>query len=135
MIYKHMCCGYKNSGKLTFKEDERVITASAANFEDMTFLYFESKDRNVTADDVVTGDLKKFPDGSNWFEMNEIFHYFTPADDSEWERKIKNKNARFRINMLEREKVSSYIYYHFDHQCTISLMLTDSFPYSSMEIT
>ena len=118
MIYKHMYCGYKNSGKLTFTEDERIITASAANFEDMTFLYFESKDATLTADDVVSGDLKQYPNGENWFEMNEIFHYFTPEDDSEWERKIKDKKAWFRINQLNRDKVASYIYYHFDHQNT-----------------
>lgn len=116
MIYKHMCCGYKISGKLHFKSDERIITASAANFEDMTFLYFETKDENMTAEEVVSGDLKAFPDSSKWFEMNEIFHYFTPHDDSEWIRKEKNKKSWFKINKLNKDKVASYIYYHYDHQ-------------------
>lgn len=118
MIYKHMYCGYKKSGKIEFKKDDRIITASAANFEDMTFLYFETKDESLTAKDVAAGNMKPFPNGEDWFEMSEIFHYFTPEDDSQWERKIKNKEPRFRINKLNRDKISSYIYYHFDHQNT-----------------
>ena len=113
-----MYCGYKNSGKIVLKNDDRIITSSAATFEDMTFLYFESKDEKLTANDVAIGDMKPFPDGSDWFEMNEIFHYFTPMEDGEWERKISDKKAWFRINKLNRDKVSSYIYYHVDHQNT-----------------
>lgn len=118
MIYKHMYCGYKNSGKITLKKDERIITSSAAYFEDMTFLYFETKDETLTANDAAKGDMKPFPNGEEWFEMSEIFHYFTPRNDEEWERKIKNKKPRFKINKLNKDKIASYIYYHVGYQNT-----------------
>lgn len=116
MIYKHMYCGYKNSGKIELKNDERIITSSAASYEDMVFLYFETKDPTLTAKDAAKGDLKLFPNGEEWFEMSEIFHYFTPRDDSEWTRKTPGKKPWFRINRLYRDKISSYIYHHMEHQ-------------------
>ncbi len=116
LIYKHMYCGYKKNGKITLKKNEKIITSSAAHFEDMTFLYFETKDPSLTVKDVAEGEMKLFPNGDEWFEMSEIFHYFTPANDGEWERKIKNKKAVFRINKLNRDKVASYIYHHVWHQ-------------------
>ncbi len=116
MIYKHMYCGYKNSGKVKIKKDDRIITASAASFEDMTFLYFETKDSELLPTDVAEGDLKPFPNGNEWFEMPEIFHYFTPENDGEWQRKIEGKTPVFRINKLNMDKVASYIFYHVDHQ-------------------
>ena len=118
MIYKHMYCGYKKSGKIGFKENDKVITSSGAVFEDMVFVYFESKDETVGIDDVASGDMKPFPNGEHWFEMSEIFHYFTPANDDEWERKIKNKKPLFKINRLNRDKVAGYIYHHVGHQKT-----------------
>lgn len=116
MIYKHMYCGYKNGGELEFCKDERIITASAAGFEDMTFLYFETKEEDLGAQDVVKADMRPFPNGEDWFEMTEIFHYFTPREDGEWERRVPNKKPWFRINKLRREKISSYIYYHMQYQ-------------------
>lgn len=116
MIYKHMYCGYKKDGKVTIKDDERIITASAATFDGMTFLYFETKDEKLTASDVAEGNMSSFPDGNGWFEMSEIFHYFTPENDEQWERKIADKKPVFLINQLNRDKIASYIYYHFDHQ-------------------
>lgn len=116
MIFKHMYCGYKKDGNIKIKKDERIITASASTFEGMTFLYFESKDGSLKAADVAEGNMKAFPDGADWFEMSEIFHYFTPENDSQWERKIENKKPGFLINKLNRDKIASYIYYHFDHQ-------------------
>ncbi len=118
MIYRHMYVGYKKSGKIKFKENDKVITSSAANFKDMTFVYFESKDKDVDIYDVCEGDMKPFPDGREWFEMPKIFHYYDPEKDEDWERKEPNKKPYYRVNKLKMDKVASYIYYHVDHQNT-----------------
>lgn len=116
MIYKHMYCGYVGEGKITLAKDARVIVSAAAYFEDMVFLYFESTDPSLSASDISCGKMIPFPNGDEWFEMTEIFHYFTPEKDSEWVRKVKNKTPVLRINKLQKDKIASYIYYHVDHQ-------------------
>lgn len=115
MIYKHMYVGYVNNNEIIFKDDERLITYSVAVFEDMTFVYYETKDETLTINDVVLGNMKPFPNDDEWFEMNEIFHYFTPQNDNQWERKI-SKIPIFEINKLEKNMISSYIYHHVQHQ-------------------
>lgn len=116
MIYKHMYCGYKNSGNVEFIENKSVITISASNYGEMTFVYFETTDRELDIYDVCSADMKPFPNGKAWYEMSEIFHYYAPEDDADWERKIPNKTPRMLINRLKREKIASYVYYHVDHQ-------------------
>lgn len=116
MIYRHMYCGYKKGGKLHFKENDNIITSSAANFKDMTFVYFETTDKDIDIYDVCEGDMKPFPNGSDWMEMTKIFHYYEPENDADWERKIPNKKPYFRVNKLKRDKIASYIFYHVEHQ-------------------
>lgn len=116
MIHKHMYVAYLNDGKAEIKETDKIVTATIKYFEDMAVLYFEGKDEKVKPDDFVAGDFKAFPNGENWFELTEIFHYFSPRCDEEWVRKIENKEGSIRVNKLEKNKIASYIYYHHIHQ-------------------
>ena len=112
MIYKHMYCGYPNNRDIELLKNHEIITSSAAVYEDMIFVYFESKNESLTIHDVAKCSMKPFPNGELWTEMIEIFHFFTPKNDSEWVRKIENKKPQFRINKINMNKVASYIYYH-----------------------
>ncbi len=118
MIYKHMFCGYSDDNKVELLSNDEIITSSAAYFEEekLVFVYYESKNEALSINDVVKGNMKKFPNGSDWTEMVEIFHYFTPKNDEEWTRKIPNKTANFRINKINMDHVASYIYHHQDLQ-------------------
>lgn len=116
MIYKHMYCGYPNSNSIKLSDNEDIITSSAAVYENMVFVYFETKNKELTINDVAQGDLKAFPDGSYLAEMPEIFHYFSPRNDEQWCRKIENKTPVFLINKIHKDKIASYIYHHQDLQ-------------------
>ncbi len=118
MIYKHMYRGYKKEGKVEFLDDQRIITSSGAEFDGITYIYFETKCEELDIEDVVKAEMKPYPDGKGWFELTEIFHYFTPYEDSQWERKVTEKTPKFRINHLKKNMISSYIYHHVAHQNT-----------------
>lgn len=114
MIYKYMYCGFSDDEKVELLKNSDIVTSSAAYYpeEKMIFVYYEAKNGNVGIDDVVKGNMKKFPDGKDWCRMIEVFHYFTPLKDEEWTRKVANKTAEFRINKFYYEKVASYIMHH-----------------------
>jgi len=111
---RFMYCGYTES-QITLKDNPKVITRSVAYYDNMAFLYFESPE-DIAPELVADGDMKSFPDGSKWFRMNEIFHYFSCEDDATWQRKEKDKKPSFFINFLRKDKIASYIYYHYIHQ-------------------
>lgn len=112
MIYKHMYCGYSDNPDVELLSHKDIITSSAAVYEDMIFVYFESINEALSIDDVAKGKMKPFPNGDMWAEMIEAFHFFTPKTDEEWIRKVPNKTPQFRINKIYMDKVASYIYYH-----------------------
>lgn len=116
MIHKHMYIAYLKSGVAEIEKSEKVVTATVKFFEDMAVLYFEGKDETVKPTDFVKGNFKEFPDGECWFELTEIFHYFSPRSDDEWVRKIENKEGYICVNRIEKSKIASYIYYHHMHQ-------------------
>ena len=96
---------------------------SYAFFEDMVFVYFETKNGEdpltVLADNVHI-KLKDFPTGETWIRMTDIFHYSTPVSEEYWERKEKDKQIVFRASRLKYEEVSKYIYYHYKGQQTFA---------------
>lgn len=118
MIYKHMYCGYSDKPEIELLKNDNIITSSAAIYENMIFVYFESTEATLSINDVAKGAMKPFPNGELWTEMVEAFHYFTPKTDDEWVRKIDNKTQQFRINKIYMDKVASYIYYHQQLQRT-----------------
>lgn len=109
-----MYCGYNNSG-VEFLKNENIITASCAFHDDMVFLYYESFGE-VFPEAVVMADMKPFPDNKYWVRMADVFHYTTPENETLWERKIQNKKTSFELNLLNYDKISSYIYHHYLHQ-------------------
>ena len=97
MIHKHMYVAYLNDGKAEIKETDKIVTATIKYFEDMAVLYFEGKDEKVKPDDFVAGDFKAFPNGENWFELTEIFHYFSPRSDEEWVSSYSPGKQSYRL--------------------------------------
>ena len=114
MIYRYMYCGYNNS-PIELANNENIITASCAFYDDMVFLYYESYGE-MPPEMVAKGDMKPFPDGSLWERMVDVFHYATPENEELWKRKIPDKEPSFEMNFLKYDKISSYVYYHFAHQ-------------------
>ena len=111
---RFMYCGYPQ-GTLELKSDAPVVTSSLVYHKDMAILYFESA-QELCPEEVVAGSMAAFPDGSRWWKMAEIFHYFPCDDDELWQRKVENKTPVLRVNYLNEDKIASYIYYHYDHQ-------------------
>ena len=102
-----MYCGYPKE-ELKIRPEAKVVTASVAYFENMAFLYYESR-MELPPDAVVDGSLKEFPDGSMWFRMPEIFHYFSCEDDEKWERKEPCRKRSIRIDLFIRQS-ADYVY-------------------------
>jgi hypothetical protein len=114
MIERFMYRGYSTDKNLCVNDDVRAENISAARFGDMVFLYYESQ-CNESPENILKCKMKKFPDGRSWERMNDIFHYSKPLSVSHWQRKVK-KTPVFTINFLKNERVSEYIFYHFQYQ-------------------
>ncbi len=114
MIYRRMYLGYGD--KVVFKQNSEVIVCSGARCGDMVFVYFETKNESLLIDDVVSGDMKKFPDGESFVRMIRVFQAFTPESESSYERKLTQKEPKFRINYIRPDMEQSYITYHTDFQ-------------------
>ena len=67
-------------------------------------------------DSFAEGSILPLPDGRLWMEAADIYHSFSPEDESRWERKIPDKRCIIQINRLQMDKISSYIYYHVERQ-------------------
>lgn len=115
MIYRFIFKGFPLSEKYTLKDTENFFNPAVFTYDNMMFLYVEAKNPVINPDDVIEADMKKFPDGKNWEEMSEIFHYSVPQSDEDWERK-QQKTPSLQINYVRPGKISSYIYYHFQYQ-------------------
>ena len=111
-IKRYMFMGYYQSRDIEVKDNDHYI--SYAFFKDMVFLYFEAINYEKAEDiirDYVKIDMKQFPTGEEWVQMMDIFHYSHP---------VNKETAEFRIAILKPEKVSEYIYYHFQGQQTFN---------------
>ncbi len=115
MVYRFLFKGYPENKNIKLKENGIADNVSIFTYENMAFMYVESKNETVDPSDVVSADMKLYPDGSSWENMSEIFHYSMPQDDESWERK-QPKTPELRINFVRHGKISSYIYYHFQYQ-------------------
>lgn len=113
---RYMFCGYPK-GVIKIKGAKELETSSVAYYGEMAFLYYECREEMIP-EQVAEGDMVPFPDGSSWWRMPEIFHYFSCENEELWRRKVAKKTPVFRINYLKQDKIASYIYYHFEHQET-----------------
>lgn len=106
--------GYSKEKNISIKKVNGIQAVSAAYIGNTVFLYFESDTKDAYPN-FASGDLISFPDGRKWERMNDIFHYSSPQSKAHWQRKYE-KTPTFLINRLDSEKISEYIYYHFQYQ-------------------
>ncbi len=117
MVYRYMYAAYADEAE-TFADigGDRVMTVTLSRFRDMLFLYYETHEKDLAPEQVISGKTRPFPDGRHWFFMPDIFHYSRPLSDEHWERRIAGKRPSPRLNRLRREKMGSYIFYHHQLQ-------------------
>lgn len=115
MIYRYMFRGYPNTFDIKLKNNPDVNNVSVFRYENSVLVYAESKFQNIKGEDFIEADMKMYPDGSMWENMADIFHYSAPQSDESWERK-QPKEPLLRVNKLHHEKISGYIYYHYQYQ-------------------
>lgn len=115
MIYRFMYLGYPN-GKIELSPSEKYHNVSLFEFCGQAFLYFEYTQPEADPLELCSENLKEFPDGAKWFRMPDIFHYAAPQSDEHWKRKNPDYEPVLKINRVRPEKVSSYIFHHFQLQ-------------------
>ena len=115
MVYRYMFRGYPNDFDIKLKDNGDVNNVSVYRYEDSVLVYAESYLDNIKGEDVVDADVKAYPDGKLWENMADIFHYSAPQSDESWKRK-QDKEPILHVNKLRHEKVSGYIYYHYQYQ-------------------
>ena len=115
MIYRHMFVGYPK-GEIKLLPNDEYRNVSLFRFREKAFLYFESDEQTVAPETLCRENLIPFPDGSVWFMMPDIFHYAEPQSAEHWKRKDPNFTPLLKINRLHEEKISSYIFHHFQLQ-------------------
>lgn len=116
MIYRHMYVAYIDKEDVTLKDCDRVNTVTLGYYDNLAVLYFETSDSTLVPESFTEGSVLPLPDGRLWMEASDIYHSFSPEDESRWERKIPDKKCYIQINRLKRDKISSYIYYHVERQ-------------------
>lgn len=116
MIKRFMYLGWFTDKNLTPKACEGVSHLSVYAYEDRAFMYFESERDDINPDDIISENMKEFPDGSHWMRMGEIFHFSKPRSKEQWERKIADKEPFVQIMYLKDDKIGSYIFNHYRYQ-------------------
>ena len=104
-------------------QTESLLTASLFQWQATLFLYVESVGLALDADDLLgdlEGYLQAWPGGADggryWVPMMDIFHYSAPQRVDHWRRKSPVEKPYGRVIRLRPEKVSSYIFYHYQLQ-------------------
>ncbi len=115
MIYRFMFRGYPKNKSIKVKENDIAKNVSIFIYENMAFMYAESKNEIINPSDIVHADMIPYPDGSEWENMSEVFHFSMPQSDESWER-TRKKTPRLRVNYVKHGKIASYIYYHYQYQ-------------------
>lgn len=116
MIYRYLFVGYsKDVHSVRCTQEPNYYVALACK-DNMVFMYVEANEKTVNPDTLAEGELTPYPDGKKWQRANDIYHGSKPVSESQWKRKIENKEAFFTFNRLKPEKISSYIFYHFQNQ-------------------
>lgn len=111
-----MFTGYHTDKNMVVKPQEGISHLSVFAYEDRVFMYFESESENVNPDDIISENLKEFPDGSHWMRMGAIFHFSEPRSKEQWERKIDGKTPCVQIMYLRDDKIGSYVFNHYRYQ-------------------
>lgn len=115
MIYRFMFVAYSPDPCNVELIENTSTYAALAYDENRVYLYVESNEKEVLPETLVRGEFIQYPNGKNWERASEIFHYSVPVSEEQWKRKM-DKTPLFRLNKLKPEKISSYIYYHYQLQ-------------------
>lgn len=116
MIYRFLFAGFSEEPeKVILKEHTGCYTALSRH-DKWLYLYVEANTDTVDPNLLAEGPLVAFPDGIYWDRASEIFHYSKPMHAQQWKRKLENKEPFVRQCRLLPDKISSYIYYHYQLQ-------------------
>ncbi len=114
MIYRYIYAFYGGeSASFSDTQNESVTTMTLSSFGKLYFLYYETTVENLAPENVLSGDITPFPDGSLFFRMPDVFHYSAPQSKAHWERKTPGKYPVVRLNRLRYERFSSYVFQHY----------------------
>ena len=122
MIYRFMFVGYSKDVKsVKITADNKCYVALSSEVgrpgtkTDMVYMYVESNEAVVDPELLADGDLIAFPDGKKWMRAMDIFHFSKPLNQEQWARKTE-KEPLVMMMRLKPDKVSSYIFYHYQYQ-------------------
>jgi hypothetical protein len=114
--------GVERVQKLAGQEGS-LLTASLFQWGTSLFIYAETVGVAFSVEDVLGdfgGCLKAWPDHTGeerfWVPMMDIFHFSKPQGVDHWWRKTPVEKPFGRVIRLRPEKVSSYIFYHYQLQ-------------------
>lgn len=104
------------------KRAECIVSLSVMCWKQRVFLYYETRDCSTLAPDDIFINmeqyLEKWPGEAKkrlWVPMFDIFHYNRPVDDEEWMRHTPSEPFGMMMR-IRPEKLSSYIFYHYQMQ-------------------
>lgn len=100
-------------------ENNQLMTISGFILDDQFYLYYECIGEAEKPESLFPSAkdyLKQWPNGSFFARMYDVFHYNRPLSAEHWQRKQKPQKFWARLAHLKPEKVSSYIYYHYQMQ-------------------
>lgn len=115
----------KRAGEITVKpfiDNHSLMTAAAFRWERNVFLYYECTGVRIEPETMFPEMgvyLEDWPGHAvkrKWIPMIDVFHFNEPADNAHWARNDAVERRVGRVAHLRPEKVSSYIYYHYQLQ-------------------
>lgn len=109
MIHRYMFLGYYTEKDISVSKV--AYYSSISYFNDMVLVYVETKDKQIPYD-LVSGNLKPFPDGRHLMPLLNVFQYSPSEDESYWQRDGKTKPV-FWIAKLKRDEITKYIFHHY----------------------
>ena len=102
-------------------KDDTVTMLSVFGYRNFLFAYAEGLENQPDPEVLLAewqDSLLDIPTEKcfrKWLPMTDIFHYNKPRDAAQWSRGIQ-KTPRGSVVKLVPEKISSYIYYHYQYQ-------------------
>ena len=112
---------YKNK----LKSCENLLSSSLFLFHDIMILYYESLTEGIDPHHLLSGVLellKPWPIGEDVFfiPMTNIFHYNRPINEEHWRKRDIVPQPQGLLARVKPDMLSSYIYYHYILQETIT---------------
>lgn len=106
-------------------DEKRMLTLSLFEWESHIFMYYECINESIAPEQLIhdaeqyfepyPGETANDSGARCFMPMYDIFHYNQPRDEAHW-RRTKTCRPFAQIVRIKPEKVSSYIYYHYQLQ-------------------